>query len=48
MAHKQELLTMFRVIEAAKKAVQGFEKGDINVAEAVRRILDAAARVRAA
>jgi len=48
MARKQELLAMFRVIEAAKQAVQGFERGEINVAEAVRRIMDAAASVRAA
>lgn len=49
MARKQdELLAMFRVIEAAKEAVQRFENGEINVAEAIRRIMDAAARVCAA
>lgn len=49
MARKRdELLAMFRVIETAKKAVQGFEKGEINVAQAVRQIREAAARVRAA
>jgi hypothetical protein len=48
MTRKQELLAMFRVIEAAKKAVHGFEEGEINVTEAVRRIMDAVASVHSA
>jgi hypothetical protein len=41
------MLAMFRVIEVAKCAVEDFEKGELNVREAVRLIQDAAADCRA-
>jgi hypothetical protein len=41
------MLAMFRVIEVAKCAVEEFEKGELNVREAVRLIQDAAADCRA-
>lgn len=49
VAHNSdELLAMYRVIQAAKDAVEKFEQGEINVREAVRMIRDATAHRRAA
>jgi hypothetical protein len=42
-----EMLAMFRAIEVAKCAVEEFEKGELNVREAVRFIQGAAADCRA-
>jgi hypothetical protein len=41
------MLAMFRVIEVAKRAVEDFERGELNVREAVRLIEEAAADCRA-
>jgi hypothetical protein len=44
---RKDLLAMFRSIEQAKDAIQKFERGEINLPEAIRRIHDATARVHA-
>ncbi len=42
------LMEMFRVIEAAKDAVERFEDGEVNAREAVRLIVESASQNRAA
>ena len=43
-----EMLSMSRVIEAAKDAVERFENGELNVREAIALIREAEAQARAA
>ncbi len=46
--NRNRLLTMFRVIEQTKDAVEKYERGEINLPEAIRRIQAATAGVHAA
>jgi hypothetical protein len=43
-----EMLSLFRVIEATKEAIERYEKGEINVRETIRLIRESALTVRVA
>lgn len=45
---REEMLAMFRLIEEARDAIEKFERGEMNVRDAVRQIVAATALVRAA
>jgi hypothetical protein len=45
---RTQLLAMFRVLEQTKDAVEKYERGEINLPEAIRLIKAATARVHAA
>jgi hypothetical protein len=45
---REELLAMFRLIETAKDAIERFERGEMNIRDAIQQIVAATAWVRAA